>query len=98
MTGGYLLGSWKFTSFEKVYPYVLAGGGGLYNDLGLAWGVGIVLITWLSRAVVLPFTNDQFLVARLVEARVTSWRPVTFASIRRLRRRMVNRTGRSARR
>jgi YidC/Oxa1 family membrane protein insertase len=28
----------------------------MYNDLGLAWGVGIVLITWISRAVVLPFT------------------------------------------
>lgn len=36
MTGGYLLGSWKFTSLEKVYPYVFAGGGVLYNDLGLA--------------------------------------------------------------
>jgi len=36
MTGGYLLGSWKFTSFDKVYPYVFAGGGILYNDLGLA--------------------------------------------------------------
>ncbi len=36
MTGGYLLGSWKFTSFAKVYPYVLAGGGVLYNDLGLS--------------------------------------------------------------
>src|SRR3954463_11219143 len=28
----------------------------LHNDVGLAWGVGIVLITWLSRLVVLPFT------------------------------------------
>jgi YidC/Oxa1 family membrane protein insertase len=28
----------------------------LHNDAGLAWGVGIVLITWLSRLVVLPFT------------------------------------------
>jgi YidC/Oxa1 family membrane protein insertase len=28
----------------------------LHNDVGLAWGAGIVLITWLSRAVVLPFT------------------------------------------
>jgi YidC/Oxa1 family membrane protein insertase len=28
----------------------------LHNDVGLAWGMGIVLITWLSRAVVLPFT------------------------------------------
>ena len=28
----------------------------LHNDVGLAWGLGIVLITWLSRVVVLPFT------------------------------------------
>ena len=28
----------------------------MYDDLGLAWGIGIVLITWLSRAIVLPFT------------------------------------------
>ncbi|HEY7266906.1 MAG TPA: YidC/Oxa1 family membrane protein insertase [Solirubrobacterales bacterium] len=28
----------------------------LHNDVGLAWGLGIVLITWLSRLVVLPFT------------------------------------------
>jgi YidC/Oxa1 family membrane protein insertase len=28
----------------------------MYNDLGIAWGLGIVLITWLSRAIVLPFT------------------------------------------
>ena len=28
----------------------------LHNDVGLAWGLGIVLITWLSRMVVLPFT------------------------------------------
>jgi YidC/Oxa1 family membrane protein insertase len=28
----------------------------LYDDLGIAWGLGIVLITWLSRLVVLPFT------------------------------------------
>jgi YidC/Oxa1 family membrane protein insertase len=28
----------------------------LHNDLGIAWGMGIVLITWLSRLVVLPFT------------------------------------------
>src|SRR3954452_23218111 len=28
----------------------------LHNDVGFAWGVGIVLITWLSRLVVLPFT------------------------------------------
>src|SRR5215213_8175251 len=28
----------------------------MYDDLGIAWGVGIVLITWMSRLVVLPFT------------------------------------------
>jgi YidC/Oxa1 family membrane protein insertase len=28
----------------------------LHNDVGLAWGLGIVLITWMSRFVVLPFT------------------------------------------
>lgn len=35
MTGGYLLGSWKFTSLENWAPYVFAGGGLLYVDLGL---------------------------------------------------------------
>ena len=35
MVGGYLLGSWKFTSLEDIYPYVFAGGGILYVDLGL---------------------------------------------------------------
>lgn len=35
MVGGYLLGSWKFTSLEKWAPYVFAGGGILYVDLGL---------------------------------------------------------------
>ncbi len=35
MTGGYLLGSWKFTSLDKWAPYVFAGGGILYLDLGL---------------------------------------------------------------
>lgn len=35
MTGGYLLGSWKFTSPEDFVPYVLAGGGVLFVDLGL---------------------------------------------------------------
>jgi YidC/Oxa1 family membrane protein insertase len=28
----------------------------MYDDVGIAWGVGIILITWLSRLVVLPFT------------------------------------------
>lgn len=35
MTGGYLLGSWKFTSLDTWVPYVFAGGGILYLDLGL---------------------------------------------------------------
>ena len=35
MTGGYVLGSWKFTSLKQVAPYVFAGGGILFNDLGL---------------------------------------------------------------
>ena len=37
MTGGYLLGSWKFTGLKErlIYPYVFAGGGILYVDLGL---------------------------------------------------------------
>lgn len=35
MTGGYILGSWKFTSLDEVAPYVFAGGGILFNDLGL---------------------------------------------------------------
>jgi len=37
MTGGYLLGSWKFTGLKekRLYPYVFAGGGVLYVDLGL---------------------------------------------------------------
>ncbi len=28
----------------------------LHDDVGVTWGLGIVLITWLSRLVVLPFT------------------------------------------
>jgi len=35
MVGGYLLGSWKFTGLEGLAPYVFAGGGILYVDLGL---------------------------------------------------------------
>ncbi len=35
MVGGYLLGSWKFTGFERLAPYVFAGGGLLYVDLEL---------------------------------------------------------------
>lgn len=35
MVGGYMLGHWRFTSLDKVVPYVLAGGGPLFVDLGL---------------------------------------------------------------
>ena len=28
----------------------------MHNDVGLTWGLAIVLITWISRIVVLPFT------------------------------------------
>jgi opacity protein-like surface antigen len=35
ITGGYILGSWKFTSPQRLIPYVFAGGGILYVDLGL---------------------------------------------------------------
>ena len=35
MVGGYLLGSWKFTSLTSVKPYIFAGGGPVYVDLGL---------------------------------------------------------------
>lgn len=35
MAGGYLLGSWKFTGLKGLAPYVFAGGGILYVDLGL---------------------------------------------------------------
>ena len=37
MTGGYILGSWKFTGLtdQKLFPYVFAGGGVVFNDLGL---------------------------------------------------------------
>lgn len=35
MVGGYLLGSWKFTGPGNVAPYIFAGGGPLYVDLGL---------------------------------------------------------------
>ncbi len=37
MTGFYLLGSWKFTGLKekRLYPYVFAGGGVLFVDLGL---------------------------------------------------------------
>ncbi len=38
MTGAYLLGSWKFTGLKEkgLYPYVFAGGGVLFVDLGLS--------------------------------------------------------------
>ena len=37
MTGANLLASWKFTGLaeDKLYPYVFAGGGVLFVDLGL---------------------------------------------------------------
>lgn len=35
MVGGYLLGSWKFTGGEKLVPYIFAGGGVLFVDMGL---------------------------------------------------------------
>lgn len=35
MAGGYILGSWKFTAPEHLVPYVFAGGGILFVDLGL---------------------------------------------------------------
>lgn len=35
MAGGYLLGSWKFTGLDGISPYVFAGGGILFVDLGL---------------------------------------------------------------
>ena len=37
MTGANLLGSWKFTGLasDRLYPYVFAGGGVLFVDLGL---------------------------------------------------------------
>ena len=35
MVGGYMLGHWRFTSLDNFVPYVLAGGGPLFVDLGL---------------------------------------------------------------
>lgn len=35
MVGGYILGHWRFTSMDKFGPYILAGGGPLFVDLGL---------------------------------------------------------------
>lgn len=35
MTGGYILGSWKFTEPQPFLPYLFAGGGILFNDLGV---------------------------------------------------------------
>ncbi len=35
MVGGYVLGHWRFTSLDTFVPYVFAGGGPLYVDLGL---------------------------------------------------------------
>lgn len=36
MVGAYGLGHWRFTSFDTLAPYVFAGGGPLFVDLGLA--------------------------------------------------------------
>lgn len=35
IAGGYMLGHWRFTGLTDFVPYVLAGGGPLYVDLGL---------------------------------------------------------------
>ena len=35
MVGGTLLGSWKFTGWEPVTPYLFVGGGLIYVDLGI---------------------------------------------------------------
>jgi hypothetical protein len=35
MTGGYILGYWKFTAPREFTPYVFAGGGVLYVDTGI---------------------------------------------------------------
>ena len=35
MVGGTIFGSWKFTGFEQITPYLFAGGGLIYVDLGL---------------------------------------------------------------
>lgn len=35
MVGGYMLGHWRFTSLDTIVPYILAGGGPLFVDLGL---------------------------------------------------------------
>ena len=35
MVGGYGLGHWRFTALDKAVPYVFAGGGVLFVDLGL---------------------------------------------------------------
>jgi hypothetical protein len=35
MVGGTILGSWKFTGADQVTPFLFAGGGVLYVDLGL---------------------------------------------------------------
>jgi YidC/Oxa1 family membrane protein insertase len=42
-----------FAPLENVFESVITW---IHDDIGLAWGVGIILITFLSRLVVLPFT------------------------------------------
>jgi opacity protein-like surface antigen len=35
IVGGYMLGHWRFTSLDTIVPYIFAGGGPLFVDLGL---------------------------------------------------------------
>lgn len=35
MVGGYALGHWRFTAMDTIVPYIFAGGGPLFVDLGL---------------------------------------------------------------
>jgi YidC/Oxa1 family membrane protein insertase len=49
----FVLGIPVIDQLEEVFNEVIKW---MHNDVGLTWGLGIVLITWLSRLVVLPFT------------------------------------------
>jgi YidC/Oxa1 family membrane protein insertase len=42
-----------FAPLENLFESVITW---IHDDVGLAWGIGIILITFLSRLVVLPFT------------------------------------------
>jgi hypothetical protein len=57
MTGGYLLGSWKFTSLGQWLPYIFGGGGIVYTNLDLPtmgsslnfsyqWGPVVQYLVW----------------------------------------------------